>query len=134
MNTIIATIPFSFRGEEHQPSLKIDLNDFAKKDIDTSVLFRLVAIENHIDTYSYQYEVLESSRILYSQATGVACQFLDNEEFDFEAFKACIKQTGMTDILENIAKTTLQINSLDRHEAIQKALLQAFIAGQEHEG
>ena len=133
MNTIIVTIPFSFRGEEHTPSLTIDLDDFAKKDVDASVLFRLVAIENRIDTYSYQYEVLESSRILYSQATGAACQFLNNEEFDFEGFKTCIKQTGMIDILANIAKTTLDIDCFDEHESIQKALLQAFIAGREYQ-
>ena len=134
MNTIIVTIPFSFRGEDHTPSLKIDLNDFAKKDVDASVLFHLVAIENRIDTYSYQYEVLESSCIVYSQATGAASQFLNNGEFDFEGFKACIKQTGVADILADIAKTSLQISNLDKteHAAIRKALLQTFIAGQEH--
>ncbi len=133
MNTIIVTIPFSFRGEDYTPSLKVDLNDFAKKDVDASVLFRLVAIENSIDTYSYQYEVLESSHIRYSQATGAACQFLNNEEFDFEGFKACIKQTGVTDILADIANKTLKISDLDKHIAIQNALLQAFVAGQNHQ-
>ena len=139
-NTITASIPFSFKGENHSPSLIIDLDGFIKSNAEINILTRLIATENKIDCYSYEYEVLESSPIVFSQATGIAKSFLDNGVFDFINYKyeshcadLIVEQEKIDTIISDIAAKTLQLNALQSDTPVHSALQQAFIAGQKHQ-
>jgi len=127
LNTITVSIPFAFKGENHTPSCLINLDEFVDQDMAVHFLFHIVAIENQIDKYSYQYEVLESCPMLFSQATGIAEQFLEGSQFDFDRFKTCFQALKIEQQLKEIAK---DIDALKTQESIYAALFKAFEAGQ----
>ena len=137
-NTIKVTIPFSFKGKEFTPSSVIDLDVFILGDQTLDSVYQLVANENKIDNYSYEYEVLESSPKIFSEPTGIAVEFLSETGFDLEGF---IQKQGIGDLfqkIQKIASDLLKIDDLDANakkeldnEAIKKALMAAYIAGKE---
>ena len=128
-NTIKLTIPFSFKGVNHTPSSVIDLDAFILGDQNKHAIFQVVANENKIGNYSYEYEVLESSPKIYSDPTGAACDFLSGECFDFEGFAKYQKIAQALDILQDIAKNTLNIDNIEEHEMLKQALFEAYEAG-----
>ena len=130
LNTITVTIPFAFKGVNHTPSCLIDLDEFIDTDMAAHFLFHIVAMENKIDKYSYQYEVLESSPILFSQPTGIAEDFLEGSYFDFDRFKTRSRTLKIEQQLNDIAET---IDTSKTQESIYAALYKAFEAGQNYQ-
>lgn len=129
-NTIKITIPFSFKGVAHTPSSIIDLDTFVLGDQTVDSLFHLVANENKIDNYSYEYEVLESSPKIFSEPTGIAGNFLSGNNFNLADFKQhCLKSDAL-DQLTIIAKKTMNIENLNDHKELKQALQQAYEAGE----
>lgn len=128
-DTIKITIPFSFKGEDHSPSSIIDLDIFDQKKFTPETLAHMVATENKIGNYSYEYEVLQSSEQYFSEATGLAKKYLDETHFNFIAYKIEINQLQALATLQQIAKDSLGINDLENHPDILLALQQALDAG-----
>ena len=130
-NTIKVTIPFSFKGVEHTPSSIIDLDALIQSDQLIHNTFHHVANDNKIDNYSYEYEVLESSRKIFSEPTGLATNFLKEGDFDLDGYKKYLAQENVVTILQSIASEVLNINNLDDQADIKSALIKAFEAGRE---
>ena len=130
-NTIKLTIPFSFKGESHTPSSVIDLDMFLRGDQNPQAIFQIVANDNKIGNYSYEYEVLESSPKIYSDPKGIACDFLSGGAFDFEGFEKCQNIAKALNTLQDIAKNTMKIDNLEEHEMLKQALLEAYEAGRD---
>ena len=128
-NTVKATIPFSFKGIEHKPSSIIDLDAFANGEQTIDNVFQLVANENKVDNYSYEYEVLESAAVYFSDPTGIASDFMSNNYFDLEGFKQSLNGATLLNTLQTIAKHTMNIENLEEHETLKQALEQAYQAG-----
>lgn len=128
-NTITATIPFSFKGKEYTPSSIIDLDVFILANPNIDRIFHLVAQENKIDKFSYEYEVLESSSISFSQATGVAVEFLLENQFDLNSYIEKRNKDEVQEALQNIASEILQLDKLEENKSLAKALLKAYQAG-----
>jgi len=128
-NSITVTIPFSFKGVEHQPTAVVDLDSYTRSQLNLNQFFHLVATENGIDVYSYEYEVLESSTLIFSRAMGLAKEFLNGNSFDLDAFSNKLTEINTLKKLQAIASETLDINKLAEHEKLQQALLQAYQAG-----
>ena len=92
-------------------------------------VYQLVANENKVDNFSYEYEVLESSPMQFSDPTGIAGDFLQGNHFDLEGFKKKTAQGDVEKTLQNIAKDFLNIDDLESNQDIKQALLQAYQAG-----
>ena len=130
-NTIKLTIPFSFKGIEYAPSSVIDLDTFILGDQNLDIAYQMVANDNKIDNYSYEYEVLELASKIFSDPTGAACDFLSENHFDLEGFKRHRNNEQVFSTLKYIAKETLKIDKLEEHEMLRKALLEAYDAGRD---
>ena len=128
INTITVSVPFSFKGQEYEPSLVIDLNDHSEG-FDSDKICLTIAHENGIGLYSYELEVMQSNEMVYSNATGLATKFLKDGCFDFEAYSVEFQQVKTRSTLEKISKDVLSIDDLDAEPAIHKALLMAYNAG-----
>ena len=130
-NTIKVTIPFSFKGMDYTPSAVIDLDKFVLTGQTIDSIFQIVARQNNIDAYSYEYEVLESAALIFSEPTGLAVDYLSANHFDFSAFKQCQKENSMQKNIQQIAEDVLGINDLDdvSHKQIKQALIKAYQAG-----
>lgn len=128
-NTIKVTIPFSFKGVEQSPSAIIDLEVFVKSGQGLDSLFHLVATENNISNFSYEYEVLESSSVFFSEPKGLAAKFLNHKQFDLDGFKQELEKSGELKSLEKIAKEILDIEDLNEEVKLKEALMQAYMLG-----
>lgn len=131
-NTIKAQVNFSFQGKTFSPGLQIDLDTLLSSGQDLSRLHDRLARANDIDTYSYAYEVMESSDIEFSEATGLATEFVDQQgRFDFSAFSEAWQAEQMQQQLLQLAQKHMKINSLDEIEGLKATLLAAYRAGAE---
>ena len=133
-NTVKVTIPFSFKGVDHEPSCVVDLDAFITGDQGIEAVFHIVASQNSIGNYSYEYEVLESSKKIFSEPTGIAHEFINDDGFDLEGFKQKQSEEGEFDKLQTIASQVLAIDNLadDQHALIKQALQQAYRIGTEN--
>lgn len=130
-NNIKARIEFSFRGETYSPEVRINLDDVVSAGQDLSRLHAKLAQANGIDTYSYLYEVMESSEIIFSDATGVAKKYLsDSGHFDFEGFRAANRYNDNPSMLQ-VAQQHMKIEDLSEIEGLEDALLAAYNAGKD---
>ena len=128
-NSIKVTIPFSFKGIEYMPSSVIDLDVLVQGDQNINSIFHHVANENKIDNYSYEYEVLQSSPMHFSDATNFAEKFLSDGAFDLEGFKQGLIKRQQLKTLQTIAQETMGIENFEEHKALKLALEQAYLAG-----
>ncbi|HEY9202682.1 MAG TPA: hypothetical protein VIQ81_13900 [Gammaproteobacteria bacterium] len=131
-NTIKAQVHFSFQGKTFSPGLQIDLDALLSAGQGFSRLHERLARANDIDTYSYAYEVMESSDIEFSEATGLASEFMgEHGQFDLPGFTEAWQTQQMQQQLLHLAQKHMKIDSLDEIEGLKQTLLAAYQAGSE---
>ena len=128
-SSVKVEILFSYKGEMHTPSTIIELDQYLEKNQSVPEFFQMVARENNIGVYSYEYEVMEMGRFKYSDARGLAVEFCQPDSFDLEGFIDKWKEDYVLMLLSDIAKKFLDIDNLDENEAIKNALHQAHQLG-----
>ena len=127
-NSVIAQINYSFKGENFSPSIALDIEQFARRNDNFSSLYPKIAQANKIDTYSYAYEVMESSPILFHSPKGNIIDFIHDGKCDLLAYRNFLEQDDMYRQLEKIAAEILGINNLHAKEnsKIKAALIQTY--------
>ncbi len=128
-SSIKVDILFSFKGETFSPSAVIEFDQYLEKSQPIPEFYQLVARENNIGVYTYEYEVMEMGHFKYSEAQGLAVEFCQQDSFDLEGFTDKWKEEYVLSQLSDIAKKYLDIDSLDENEAIKNALHQAHQLG-----
>ena len=128
-SSVKVEILFSFKGEKHTPSTVIGFDQYLQKNQPVPEFFHLVARENNIGEYSYEYEVMEMGHFRYSDAQGVASEFCQPDNFDLDGFIDKWKEEYVLSLLSDIAKKYLDIDDLDENEEIKNALHQAHQLG-----
>ena len=131
-NTIDATVDYSFKGETYHLISTIDLDAATQSDGQLPNLHLLLAREHGLDTYSYQYDAMESHPIIFSNATGLAMECLVDGQFDLEKFQALASENKVTRIIEDIALKHLNIDDFSLNADLKNALLAAYEAGKQH--
>lgn len=125
-NSIIATIPFDFKGVSHTPSVKIDLDDFIENGKELSDIYLAVSMQNQIGHYSYEHEIFLSSDIIFSQPEGMAQQYFNGSDFELDRFKQSYHEKKLFHALEAIAREHLQVDDLEQNANLKRALLAAY--------
>ena len=128
-NTIDARVEFDFKGESYSPSATIDLDKLLESNRSFPSIHDILAAENHIDTYSYLYEVMQQTEIQFENARGIAAEFLHDGIFDHDAFVAKWHANSVLQLLQPIAKRELGIDDLEQHAGLKNALIQAYNLG-----
>ena len=128
-NSIEARLEFSFKGEIHTLKYRIELDELFTYCGSQTRVHELLAKKHGIDTYSYLYEVMQEEPIEFSNPKGVASNFMNDGQFDQEAFIAGWPAHCVFDQLKAIARSELAIEDLDQHEAVKRALLRAYQLG-----
>ena len=129
INSVRVTILFSFKGKNFKPSSVIDLDRYLESDEALPEFFQIVARENNIDRYSYEFEVMEMGTVQFSEATGLAEQFCETDKFDAEGFQRAWEIKSVEKKLSRIARQHLSIDDLDHHQDLKEALLQSYLLG-----
>jgi len=130
-NSITISVEFYFKGEKLSPSMVIDLDEHIKEKKTAESFAPLLANSNNMDLYSYEYEMLLAEEFVFSNAQGLAKDFLENGRFDFEGFEQCLYNKNISETISNIAKSYLDIDDLSTQPKLESALLEAFKMGQQ---
>ncbi|MES9905344.1 MAG: hypothetical protein ABW168_22045 [Sedimenticola sp.] len=130
-NRIIADVTFSFKGETHQLSLDVDLDGAMEQDGRIPNLHTKLAERHSIDPYSYEHEMMMAESIRFSDAQGIAADYLTDGAFDLEGFEAAWHQVRLMRLLAMIAESEMGIEDLEAHPALKRALVEAYLCGRE---
>lgn len=128
-NRITVQIIFSYRGTTYQPSATIELDRYLEKNQSIPDFLPIVAKENNIDSYSYEYEVMQMGEYQYLDAEGLVGDFCNLHEFDGAGFAAAWKQQNLINQLAEIAHKQLGVDDLSTQQSLQQALLEAYKLG-----
>jgi len=129
MNKITASIEFSFKGEEHKPSAILDLDEIMQKHRTIPPLHQHLASLNNIDSYSYEYEMLTSEDILFSDAQGKVTDFIQNDHFDQAAFEHYWLEQELLEKLAPTIKQQLDIDDINQHPKLKSVIISAYEIG-----
>lgn len=133
-NSIRVSAQFDFKGETYTPEVVVDLDAVVERNELAPNYQLLLANENRIGLYSYEYEVLESSELVFSDATGYASEFLHENRFDYEGFRRHWQAQQNLLALRDIAREYMGVASLEEQPKLQAALLAAYRLGQSSSG
>jgi hypothetical protein len=130
-NSIVISAEFFYKGENLSPSMVIDLDLHLQSNINIEEIYPLLAKSNNIDLYSYEYEMLQGETLVFSNAQGLAKDFLDDGSFDIDAFEQALQDEQIIKVISTIAETILSIDDLDAQPVLKTALIEAYKLGQQ---
>ena len=131
-NSISISMNFYFKGKELTPTMVVDLDAHVKSGRGFESLYPQLASSINIDHYSYEYEVMLTENIIFSNATGLASEYLDDGEFDFLSFKQALNDESISVLITKIANKHLNIEDISKDPKLEAALMDAFKAGQKN--
>lgn len=128
-NSIDAHVEFSFKGEDYSLTSHVDLDLLMEAESSLPSFHAILAHDHGIDTYSYLYEVMLESHIHFSDAQGIAADFLSGADFDHDGFTNSWQENRILNLLQPIATRELGIADLNQHQSLKTALVQAYDLG-----
>ncbi len=128
-NSVVASVMFDFKGQRYAPELALDLDSHMSASGCLPDLYPLLARACNLGMYSYEYEMLQSETIVYSQAKGLVCNHIIDGQLDLAGFESSWLEQDALDKLAVIAKQLLNIDELSKQPKIKEALLAAFQLG-----
>lgn len=128
-NTVRARVSFSFKGETHDLEAVIDLDRLLGEPGEVPDFHRLLAQAAGIDPYSYQYEVLESHEVEFSEATGAAARSCHDGQFDWRRFEQDTADERDWPGVRAVAEPLIGAHDWEAEPELKAALLAAYRAG-----
>lgn len=130
-NHITISMAFFFKGRKLTPSLVVDLDELVKNNAGLESLYPRLAKNNAIDLYSYEYEIMLVEELTFSDAVGLAADYLVEGKFDLAAFEQALRDENIVDALSKIASDNFSIDDLSTEPDLKSALLAAYKLGQQ---
>jgi len=130
--TVIASISFDFRGQRFTPSITVDLHTMMIKKQPQNHLYVLLGASIGLDAYRYEYDMMVMQEIVYSDPSGLACDFVTDGRLDFDGFINAWHQMQILSEVQSIAEQHLNISDLVQHPDLQQALIESYQAGQKN--
>jgi hypothetical protein len=128
-NHITTSVEFYFKGKKHSASIELDLDQHMQTTGELPALYQLLAKAINLDLYSYEYEMMQAETIIFSQAKGLAAEYVNDGLFNFNAFKAEWIENKILDELQEIVQRNLSVTDLDQQPELKNALLEAYQLG-----
>ncbi len=129
---ITIQVEFYFKGEKHTPSIEVNLDQFLTQYDDFSSIYVQLANQNGIGHYSYEYEVMESTPLVFFNAQGLAADFLNDGMFDLPGFKLALENERVGRVLDELADQHLPTTLQSSNPEIKAALMAAYRLGQQN--
>ncbi|WP_456447515.1 hypothetical protein [Thiolapillus sp.] len=125
-NSVRVSATFSFRGELLQPEMRLDLDQALEQAMTPDSLYALLAAENGIDHYSYEYEMLEAEPLVFDNPEGLAKEYTKNGRLDWKGLENAWKETRLLDRFTHIARQHMDIKTLEDIPGLKKTLLAVY--------
>lgn len=133
-NSITATIEFYFKGECFTPSITIDLDLHMQSDGCLPNLHSMIANNNNIDLYSYEYEIMLAEKISITDAQGLIKEYVVKGVLNSEAFESAWQDHKALQEIQSIVKQNMGIDDLQQHPEFKKTLLEVYKTGKKYPG
>lgn len=132
-NIVTASVEFYFKGEKFSPSMTIALDEHlqANATLNSEVLYSVIAKENNIGMYSYEYEMMQAEEIQYTHVEGFVEDYISEGSLDFNAFEAAWQNNNSLQLLLGIAEKHMKITDFEQHTELKQALLAAYELGKQ---
>lgn len=130
-NIVTATIHFSFKGKKHAPSITIELDKHLQSSGKLPELYSFIAKENNLDLYSYEYEMMQSAEISFSDAEGIIANFIVDERLNTEEFISAWQKSHQLEKLLEITELHMNITDFRQHQELKQAMLAAYQLGKQ---
>lgn len=130
-NRVVASVSFSFKGKVHQLSMAVDLDRVMEQQGEIPLLYPLLADRYGFDLYSYEYEMMMAEPVQFSEAEGMAADYLDEGVFDVEGFSVAWHESRVLTLLGMIAESEMGVDDLAAHPGLKRALTEAYLCGKE---
>lgn len=124
---IEATIETSFKGEHYFYKSTLDLDKIMMEYDELPDLNHIIATLNHIDQYSYLYEIILSEPIQVTNPQGLVAECMDEDGLNMAQFWDKWHENKALLASQNIAKEF----SLDLTPQLQAALIKTYQLGLE---
>lgn len=128
-NQITAKIEFNFKGKTLTPTVILDLDKLMKQHGAIPPLHQLLARLNNIDSYSYEYEIMLSEEVHFSDVKGSAADFMQDSHFDQKGFEQRWHEDELFNTLSSLIKQQLDIDDINQHPKFKSLLIAAYQAG-----
>jgi len=130
-NHITASVEFYFKGNKISSDIELDLDLHMQSAGKLPALYPLLARAAELDMYSYEYEMMQSETINFSNAKGFIREFVSEGILDTEAFESAWAENFIVEKLQDIAQKNLSIENLQQQPDLKNALLEAYRFGKE---
>jgi len=130
-NSITISIPFSFKGEDFNPTCTVDLDEQMQKNGEIPCLYTHLAAESGISPYSYEHDVMMMGEMLFDHAEGLADTYIVDAQFDIEGFERAWREQRLQDQLQEIAERCMAVEKFADAPALKASLLEAFELGRD---
>ena len=130
-NIVTASVEFYFKGEKFSPSITIVLDEHLEGNasLDTDNLFSIIAKENNIGMYSYEFEMMQAETIKFQHVEGFVESYIVEGTLDMKAFAAVWHENNALSKLLHIAESHMNITDFEQHTELKQALLAAYQLG-----
>ena len=130
-NIITASVVFYFKGEKFTPSLTLELDTHMQAGGSVPDLYPLIANENNIDLYSYEYEMMQAEPVRITHAEGMVAEHITDGVLNSETFEiAWHEQQRYTTIRHIMEKNGLN-HILEQYPDMEQTLVEIYKAGEE---
>ncbi len=130
-NCVTVSVEFYFKGEKLSASIKLDLDRHMQTIDKFPDLYPLLARAINLNLYSYEYEMMQTETIIFSQAEGIAAEHINNGILDIEAFEAAWTENQLHEKLQLIARQYLSVDDINQQPELKNALLEAYRLGKQ---
>ncbi|WP_456373936.1 hypothetical protein [Thiolapillus sp.] len=122
-NSVRISAIFSFKGETYSPSITLDLDEFLSQNRRIEDIYALLAKQGGFGHYSYEYEMLLAAPLVFNQPTGLAEDFVRDDQLNLEGLHAAWQQARLLDRLTAIARQHMKVDELDDIPGLKETLL-----------
>jgi hypothetical protein len=128
-----AQIDTSFKGDNLSLKGTLDLNKLRYDPEEPIQVHHHVATQNHIDQYSYLYEMLEMEPVLYTSDDPIIQQCItpDGEHFDWECYEQKRRQHLAVQATKSLLNEYFSEQEQKENPNLEAALREAYLLGQQ---
>ena len=130
-DTITVVLDFDFKGAHHTLESRLDLGPWLRGGGEPPDLHQLLARDNGIDFYSYEYEVMQMETPRITQAEGLPAAYLRDGRLDWQALRDAARERQASETVCRILGEHGLEEVLLATDGLYEALIAIYRAGRE---
>jgi hypothetical protein len=128
-SSVVISVEFYYQGKRFTPAATIDLDSLMRAHGGLPDLSLILARANDIGDYTYELEIMRMEPLHFDSAEGLVAAYIHDGELDKAAFVAAWHEQQDNLVVQSIARRIMQIDDLDQHPDLRRALQEAYRLG-----